>query len=224
MPAVSLAQAGAPRTQDELLKKIDSIGATPKKQPLGFEGTPVEQAMAETPQKRAKGETMITAGEVTFDQMKRVAVFIKDVDVQHPEFTVLCDRLTAYLKKEANVAPADPPPAAADPNAGPKSEGGGIDHVIAEANPGKMVKVTQKKLEADGSFSVNIGYARKVTYDEKTGDIVLSGNPSIQNGVNRQVAVEESAVMTLNRNGNMRTDQGRSRTIITDSTGLDNGR
>ncbi|MEO8350091.1 MAG: hypothetical protein ABI680_00080 [Chthoniobacteraceae bacterium] len=220
--AVTLAaQDNSPKTQDDLIKRIDSIGSTPKKARLGFDGTPVSETMDEKQAQKAPGRTEITCtGEVTFDQAKNVAVFIQDVIVKHPEFNVLCDRLTAFMKKEPKKPAADPPPAA-NAKEGAKS-GGGIDHAIAEANPGKVVIVTQKKVDESGKVTTNIGRGTKVTFNENTGDIVLTGTPSIAEGVNLHVAEAEGTVMTLNRNGNSHT-VGPSRTLLRDTNDLENG-
>jgi len=200
------------------LDLFGSGGGGPRKQ-LGYEGTPL--AKEPKAQKKAKGQTEITALEATFDQKSREAVFIDNVVVIDPEFKVTtCDRLTAFLKKAKEEAdkPAGAPPAAESLNAPPK--GGGIDHAIAEANPGKQVTITQDKLEADGTITKNVGHGDKVTYDAKTGDIVLTGNPSVQQGINLCVALDAGTVMTLNRNGRMKVE-GAHKTIIKDTASAD---
>jgi lipopolysaccharide export system protein LptA len=212
-------QGTTPRSENELLKTIDSIGAGgPSRKPLTLEGTSLDPAKASKSEKKAKGQTEITALEGTFDQKTREAVFIGNVVVKDPEFTVVCDRLIALLKKQteggekgaaggvpaAKPSPAADPPASAEGAKENKPKGGGLDKATAEANPGKMVEITQDKLEADGSLSKNIGLARKATYDAKTGDIVLIGSPSVQQGINTCVATSEETIMILNRNGQMR--------------------
>jgi lipopolysaccharide export system protein LptA len=221
---LATAQTAPPKSQDDLLKTIDTFSGTRK--PLGYEGTPLDPKKNVAPAaKKPKGQTDITASEATFDQKTREAVFLGNVVVKDPEFTVECDRLTAYLKKQktageppaANPPPANPPPGKT-PAAQPK--GGGLERAIAEANPNKMVKITQEKTEADGSITINIGYARHVTYDSATGDIVLTGMPSVQQGINLCVAREEACVMTLNRNGKMSV-KGDHTTTIKDTNSVD---
>ena len=80
--------------------------------------------------------------------------------------------------------------------------------------------ITQEKLEADGSTTKNVGKSRRATYDAKTGDVVLTGMPSVQQGINLCVAQDESTVMTLNRDGRMRVE-GPHKTVIKDSSNLD---
>lgn len=216
--------AEKPLTEKDLLKKMDTIGAAPKKKPLGLEGTGLdEKKKAPTPRK-AKGETIITALEATFDQRTREAVFIGKVVVKDPEFNVECDRLDAFLKKAAvpggpAQAEADPPPAP-EPPMGANEKGGGLDHAVADANPGNVVLITQQKQEADGSFTKNVGKGRRATYDARTGDVVLTGMPSVQQGINLCVAQDESTVMTLNRDGRMKVE-GPHKTVIKDSANLE---
>jgi len=220
---VATSQTAPPKSQDDLLKTIDTFSGSNRK-PLGYEGTPLDpkKTGAQAAAKKPKGQTEITAGEATFDQKTREAVFLINVLVKDPEFTVDCDRLTAILKKqkaEGDKPAANPPPAAEAAPAG-KQKGGGLERAIAEANPNKMVKITQEKAEADGSITINIGYARHVTYDAGTGDIVLTGSPSVQQGINLCVAKEEACVMTLNRNGKMSV-KGDHTTTIKDTNSVD---
>jgi hypothetical protein len=149
-------------------------------------------------------------------------VFLGDVVVKDPEFNVTCDRLIADLKKAANGADklAPDPPPAADPAKNPGAKGGGLEKAVAEANPGGVVVITQEKIESDGSISLNIGKSRKATYDAVTGNIVLTGMPSVQQGINVCSAKDENTVMILNRDGNM-TVEGDSKTTINDSGSVD---
>jgi lipopolysaccharide export system protein LptA len=80
--------------------------------------------------------------------------------------------------------------------------------------------ITQDKIEADGSISKNIGKAHRATYNANTGDVVLTGNPSVLQGINLCVALDESTVMTLNRDGRMKVD-GPSKIVIKDSSTID---
>jgi lipopolysaccharide export system protein LptA len=212
----------APLTEQQLLNNINKLGAAPPKKPLGLEGTPLEKKPAGKPPRKAKGQTEITSKQATFDQKTRQAVFIGNVVVKDPEFNVTCDRLIADLKKPANGADklAPDPPPAADPVKNPGAKGGGLEKAVAEANPGGVVIITQEKIESDGSISLNIGKARKATYDAVTGNIVLTGMPSVQQGINVCSAKDENTVMILNRDGNM-TVEGDSKTTINDSASLD---
>ena len=92
---------GEPLTEAELLKQIDALS----------HGEP----LAKVPPKTAKagdggngnGATEITAWEGDFDQKAHLAIFLKEVFVENPDFTVNCDKLTAYLHHEDKPDPDD---------------------------------------------------------------------------------------------------------------------
>jgi len=225
--AASVAQTDNLRLDIPLLGKTETgldSSISPRKS-LGYEGTPISTKENAEPAKKAAGQTEITSLEATFDQKESVAVFLGEVLVKNPEFNVNCDRLTAYLKKKknnserpaANPPPANPPPASSGVGkpAANDPKGGALERAVAEANPGNVVIVTQDKVESDGSITKNIGKGRKVTYDSATGDIVLTGNPNVQQGINLFVATDESTVMTLNRNGRVKF-AGPTKTILKD--------
>lgn len=155
-------------------------------------------------------------------------MFIGQVVVTDPEFTVHSDKLTAYLKHDEKAAPDASRPKAATPAPAPKADdgkqqkGGGLDKADAEADPGNIVTVTQEKVEADGSITHSIGHGKKAHYDAVTGDIVLYGHPDCQQGLNTCVATEEGTVMTLNRDGHMRVT-GPHKTVIKDQGDTSNG-
>jgi lipopolysaccharide export system protein LptA len=225
--AASFAQTDGLRLDTPLLGKTETgldSSISPRK-PLGYEGTPITAKKGDESPKKAKGQTEITSLEATFDQKLSVAVFLRDVVVKDPEWTLNCDRLTAHLKKgknggdrpAANPAPANPPPASPLPGKSTEEpKGGGLERAIAEADPGNVVVISQDKIESDGSITKNIGKSRKATYDAATGNIVLTGMPNIQQGINLFIATDESTVMTLNRNGRVTFD-GPTKTIIKDT-------
>jgi lipopolysaccharide export system protein LptA len=208
--------------------RAPAFKGAPAAAPVG-EGTaaPDAAAPAPAPLKKEKGPTEISALEATFDQKNHQAVFIGEVEVKDPEFNVKCDRLTAHLKSAAKPKPGEvpepkvPDPKPADPKASktappakPKG-GGGLHRAVAEASPGKRVVIVQDKKDADGTVQHSTGEADKASYDAVTGDIVLTGMPEIQQGINRVVATARSTVMTLNRDGHMNA-KGPHKTIIVD--------
>lgn len=219
------AQNPAPplRPEDEPHRPTEAVsGRTPS-----FKGVPLAVAVgaakpapeppAKPALKKAKGPTEIDALEATFDQKANQAVFIGEVVVKDPEFNVKCDKLTAHLKSAekppAAAGAAEPKPAAPAATATKKS--GGLQKAIAEANPGSRVLITQDKKDADGAMQHSEGEADKATYDAVTGDIVLTGKPEIQQGINRVIATAPHTVMTLNRDGHMNA-KGPHKTIIVD--------
>lgn len=142
---------------------------------------------------RPKGAaTEITASEkATFDNAKNVAEFIGRVVVRDPQFTLSCEKLTVRLNPDRS----------------------GID--VAEAT-GNVV-IVQEKSDPEDATPKAIGRAGNVTYKPATGEITLRSWPSIQQGINNQVATEASTVMILKSSGESRTIGG-SKTLITDST------
>ena len=90
-----------------------------------------------------------------------------------------------------------------------------MQRAVAEANAGGRVIIVQDKKDADGVVQHSAGEADKATYDAVTGDIVLTGMPEIQQGINRVVATARVTVMTLNRDGHMNA-KGPHKTIIVD--------
>jgi lipopolysaccharide export system protein LptA len=173
---------------------------------------------APAPAPKPKGTTEITAMEATFDNKKHEAIFSRNVTVTDPEFSVTCERLVAMLKHSGSSADAKNP-TERSPAAAPKPVGqekGGLKRAIAEGN----VVIRQSKVEADGSTSQSVGRAQKADYNAVTGDIVLSGSPTVQQGYNQCIATSPETVMTLNRDRNMRV-VGPHRTIISDKADLE---
>jgi len=231
------AQAQArPLTQEELLRQIESLSPaasdpgrsssnrTAKPNTVGGAGAslfPEKKEPKAKPEKKAKGPTEIVALEATFDQKAHLAIFIGEVVVKDPEFTVLADKLTAYLKHgekladgavSKSTAPSPESIAGADKEKRPKGSSG-LERAIAEADPGKIVTVTQEKEEIDGSISRSVGHGKKVHYDSISGDITLYGKPDVQQGINTCVATDEGTIMILNRDGKMRVT-GPHKTVI----------
>ncbi|XHR27720.1 MAG: LptA/OstA family protein [Chthoniobacteraceae bacterium] len=173
-----------------------------------------------------KKATEITCvGETLFDGKASTAIFIKDVRIVDPQFTLTADKLTAYLKKsDKNPVPALPGPAtptpAATPTPTPKPAGAkseptsGLERAVAEGH----VVITQERTdEKTGEVTTYVGRAAKAEYDAAKGEMTLSGWPQIQQGMNNQVATEEGTIMIMDKDGHLHT-KGPSMTLIkTDS-------
>lgn len=152
-----------------------------------------------------KKPTEITASkETTFDEKTRKAVFLGDVTVKDAQFNLTCEKLTAYLRRNA----------AAEGPEKKMPQAGGLDKAVAEGD----VVIVQEKLDDKGQITRYVGKARKAEYDAATGDVTLSGWPQIQQGINTQVATEEGTVMILNQKGALKT-KGPSKTVISDTSG-----
>lgn len=141
---------------------------------------------------RPKGaKTEITASEeASFDNEKSIAEFKGRVVVKDPQFTLTCDALKVKLGKDRN----------------------GIE--VAEAR-GSVV-VVQEIQNPKSHQEKAIGRAGHMTYKPDTGEVTLRDWPSIQQGINNQVATEADTIMYLRSSGESRTVGG-SKTVITDA-------
>jgi len=138
---------------------------------------------------KAKGPTIITATqEASFDSQNSVAIFTGDVQVQDPQFSMTCDRLTVQLDKD----------------------NGGIKQAEAD---GSVLIVSISKDKNGGPDTKSTGKADRAIYTPGNGQIALSGTPQIQQGGNLHIATEAGTRMLLFRDGRLKTVGG-SRTII----------
>jgi lipopolysaccharide transport protein LptA len=139
----------------------------------------------------AGAQTEITATEeASFDNEKNVAEFSGRVVVRDPQFTLTCDKLKVSLDKDRK----------------------GIDSAEAMGNVVIVQEVKNEKSDTPKA----IGRAGYVIYKPSSGEVTMKKWPSIQQGINNQVATEESTVMILRSNGQSRTIGG-SKTMITDN-------
>jgi lipopolysaccharide export system protein LptA len=218
--------------------KADLLGATTKTEstkPKEKEVKPKTPMPGSTP-----GQTEITSEEAAFDQRTHQAVFTIKVFVRNPDFTLSCDKLTAYMKHDETpkkgAAPAapgpnpgpgraplptldapgvqvtgTPPPKAAPGAPGP---GGGLDKAFAEGN----VEIIQDKVSDDGSISHNVGHGKTAEYDSNAGSMTLRGKPDVQQGINSIEALDEETVIVLYRDGHMKTFGGRTKNILRETS------
>ncbi len=173
---------------------------------------------------RPKGPTEITATkEAQFDVKTRTGVFIGNVKVVDPQFTLTSDRLTVHLNKD--------------------EEGGGLNEAEAQGSV-VIVHVNQPKVQppaqtagasppaartaATGPAPVqaqqptsSIGKADNALYEAKDGSITLTGWPSVTQGANTHIATSAGVRMVLYRDGRMQT-YGSTRTLIEDRTATNN--
>ena len=172
-----------------------------------------------------KKVTEITCtGETTFDAKSGMAVFVKDVKVVDPQFSVTSDKLTVTMKKSGKEpVKGMPGTASATPAASPKPEEkpdaksdatSGLERAVAE---GHVIIIQDKVDEKTGEVTHYVGKASKADYNAVSGEMTLTGWPQIQQGLNNQVATEEGTVMVLDREGHMRT-KGPSMTVIKSET------
>ena len=125
----------------------------------------------------------------TFDNASNSAEFTGHVVVRDPQFDITCEKLHVVLRPDRK----------------------GLLKVIASGN----VIITQEKQNDRGDVIKSIGKCGKATYDPSTGDATLEDWPQVQQGINNQIATQQSTVMILNAKGRSRTI-GSSRTMIVD--------
>lgn len=146
----------------------------------------------------ADAKTEITANkEATFDNAESVAEFVGNVKVRDPQFTLTCDRLKVTLSKTRK----------------------GMEMAEASGN----VVIIQENTEKSGQTTKAIGKAGLAIYTPANGEVTLKIWPSVQQGMNNQVATEEGTVMILNRNGKSKTI-GPSKTEIREASEAGAGR
>jgi lipopolysaccharide export system protein LptA len=166
---------------------------------------------------RPKGPTEITATqEAQFDTKTRIGVFIGNVKVVDPQFTMTSDRLTVHLNKD--------------------NEGGGLNDAEADGNviivhlnqpknpapqapsPGATTPATPGQAGTPSQQPVtSTGKAEKALYEAKDGSITLTGWPQVTQGANTHIATAPGVKMVLYKDGRMQT-YGSTRTLIEDRT------
>jgi lipopolysaccharide transport protein LptA len=133
--------------------------------------------------------TEIYADEASFNTEKRVGVFSGHVRVFDPRFLIQADKLTVFIHKE---------------------EGEGLEKAIAESNVGV---VREKPDPKGGPPSKAIGLSDKAVYTSSDGNVILTGTPRVQQGLDTHIATSPDTVMILNQDGQL-TTHGPSRTEI----------
>jgi lipopolysaccharide export system protein LptA len=192
---------------------------------------------SEKAEQAPQGPTIIDSDNMDYDEKSRVAIFTGDnygVFVKDPQFTVNCDKLTAYMRKSAgSSAPGTPgagkgkaaakaPPSAKASPAGKASAAdaaaaktSGLQRALAEGSADQPVVIVQEKPAANGEEAQhNVGIAEKADYNADTGDVVLTGWPRVSQGINTQIATSKDTIMTMNRDGHTMKTKGPSRSII----------
>ena len=146
-------------------------------------------ALAATDAKGQPITTQIFADEASFDTEKRIGVFTGHVRVFDPRFNIQSDKLTVFIHKE---------------------EGEGLEKAIAEGHVGV---VRDKPDPKGGKPSKAVGLSEKAVYTSSDGNVVLTGSPRVQQGLDTHVATSPETVMVLNQDGQL-TTHGPSRTEI----------
>ena len=133
--------------------------------------------------------TQIYADEASFDTEKRIGIFTGRVRVFDPRFNIQSDKLTVYIHKE---------------------EGEGLEKAIADGHVGV---VRERPGENGKPPTQAVGLAEKAVYTSADGNVVLTGSPRVQQGLDTHVSTSPDTVMILNADGHL-TTHGPSRTEI----------
>jgi lipopolysaccharide export system protein LptA len=188
----------------------------------------------------SKGPTEVTAKEeVDFDGNAHTAIFIGNVKVIDPQFTMTTDKLTVWMNKsedgggikdakaEGNVIivhvnQSKDKTATADASASPRTSPVANSAVTPEGRTfGDASVFGQPSPSASPSATpvLDTGRAQTALYNAKQDAVTLLGWPQVTQGVNTHIATEESTRMILYRDGRLQTF-GPSRTVIEDKKSM----
>lgn len=144
-------------------------------------------------------------GGMYFDADEGVFVYLKNVKVDHPEFTLTADsELKIFLAKKTEETAESGAAAAGDKAA--KTEGGfakfgEVDRIVATGAPHmkqKKVKGVEEPVEARGAI---------FSYNVKSGQAIISGGyPWFIRGANAMRAMEPDLSVRVDKAGNAATD------------------
>ncbi len=159
-------------------------------------------------EQQPKGPTEITATQQgEFDMQSRIGVFVGNVKVVDPQFTMTADKLTVHLNRQ--------------------EDGGGLDQAEADGNvfivhmnaPQAPAGATPAAGQAAGGAQPaqppvrSTGKGAHALYQAKDGSVTLTGWPEVTQGLNTQVALDPNVKMILFRDGRMKTF-GNTKTVI----------
>ena len=201
-------------------KKSASAAASPKKEnpnvPFGADN-------------QNKGPTEITArDEFQFDNASRTGVFVGNVKVVDPDFTMTADKLTVHMAKQEeggglSSAEADGNVIIVHANQNKSPKGDSSASASSAPTPTATPKLTSlatdppQAVPSPTALVLSIGRAQKALYDAKDQSMTLIGWPQVTQGVNTHISTEEGTRMILYRDGRLKTFGG-SRTIIQDKS------
>jgi lipopolysaccharide export system protein LptA len=180
-----------------------------------------------------KGPTEITARDTfDFDGASRTGVFIGNVKVVDPDFTMTTDKLTVHMAKQEeggglSSADAEGNVIIVHANQSKNPKGGGSPSAVGSPTPTPTSTPRGGSTLADPPSSpqpspspalvLSTGRAQKAIYEAKDQSMTLIGWPQVTQGNNTHISTEEGTRMILYRDGRLKTFGG-SRTIIQDKS------
>lgn len=177
----------------------------------------------------AKGPTEITATqEAQFDTKTRSGVFIGNVKVIDPQFTMTADRLTVHLNRDEDggglrEAEAEGhvvivhvnQPKATDQSGTPRT--GATPVAAASGRPGTSGPPPAQSQQP----TTSTGRGDNALYEAKDGSVTLTGWPQVNQAGNTHIATAPGVKMVLFRDGRLQT-YGSTRTLIEDKSTTSN--
>jgi lipopolysaccharide export system protein LptA len=177
----------------------------------------------------AKGPTEITATqEAQFDTKTRSGVFIGNVKVIDPQFTMTADRLTVHLNRDEDggglrEAEAEGhvvivhvnQPKATDQSGTPRT--GATPVAAASGRPGTSGPTPAQSQQP----TTSTGRGDNALYEAKDGSVTLTGWPQVNQAGNTHIATAPGVKMVLFRDGRLQT-YGSTRTLIEDKSTTSN--
>lgn len=174
---------------------------------------PQPQPLRPTPfQPRSNAETVrVDAdGSGFFDAEENKATFTDNVRVEHPSFNLTADHLDVYLE-DSNQQPGNGSPVESSPEVIPNDPAADGDDMGIRLAIARGRRVVIHRVSDEGELMV--GTCRHATFDGRTREMTLRDWPQVQKGPNLIRAVEQSAIIILTEDGQVRT-QGRVRTEL----------
>ncbi|MBV9874195.1 MAG: hypothetical protein JO025_05665 [Verrucomicrobia bacterium] len=249
LPGVVLGQtAASPKASPRSSARVQGSVAGANKKSAGTEkGAAAEKGGAQAKKTPAafgdsdssKGPTEITAKEeVDFDANAHTAIFVGNVKVIDPQFTMTTDKLTVWMNKQedgggikdaqadgnviiVHVNQKDKTPTA-DASASPRTTPVANTAVTPSATTfGNASLFGPSPSPSPGATPpvLDTGRAQKALYNAKQDAVTLIGWPQVTQGVNTHIATEEGTRMILYRDGRLQTF-GPSRTVIEDKKSM----
>jgi lipopolysaccharide export system protein LptA len=144
----------------------------------------------------SNGPTVIDADYANIEKASGIAVFSGNVGLKHPQFRLKCDKLTIWIKREAETGPGRDKEKEKEST----SSVGRLDKAVATGS----VEIIQDKVDESGQPQRNIGRGREALFESSTGDLTLKGMPEVEADGNLVKATEDRCVIILNQKQTMR--------------------
>jgi lipopolysaccharide export system protein LptA len=193
-------------TRDDQLSQALDIGfrafANKVRHPEFLTIAMAEPIQPPRPEPDPNGVHITCEGGMYLDVDKGQVVYLKDIVVKHPRFTINCAKELKIFLEQTEAAAGKPKPSGPDAF-------GDIKNIVATGG----VKVVRK----DDKGRPLIATAETASHDAKTGDIVLRGGyPMVQQGKNFIRAREAGLYIRIYENGNVYAQPGKWETGIAD--------